>query len=186
VIGGYSGGGVLAYEIAQQLQAAGEEVELLILIDTYHPTIRARPFSWKKRLQRIIFQPTDVIGQIWERWMQILTIRRLFKQYVAPHRQVPLEKREPLISDFFLQVKQQYAPQPYAGPTLLIHSRDHFPAYRHVPPHLGWEQDIAQLHIEDISGNHFDIVKEPYAQALVQAICATQQRIREGQWPPIS
>jgi thioesterase domain-containing protein/acyl carrier protein len=37
-LGGYSFGAVVAYEMAQQLYAAGEEVSLLVLIDTTAPT----------------------------------------------------------------------------------------------------------------------------------------------------
>ena len=35
IIGGYSGGGLIAYEMARQLQEQGKQVPLLILIDTY-------------------------------------------------------------------------------------------------------------------------------------------------------
>merc|ERR1711872_414135 len=37
-LGGWSLGGVVAWEIAQQLQALGEEVGLLAVIDSYAPT----------------------------------------------------------------------------------------------------------------------------------------------------
>ena len=37
LLGGFSGGGITAYEMAQQLDAAGEEVALLVLLDTPLP-----------------------------------------------------------------------------------------------------------------------------------------------------
>ncbi|SMF97504.1 Acyl transferase domain-containing protein [Methylomagnum ishizawai] len=36
-LGGYSGGGVIAYEMARQLQAEGQRVEKLVLLDAYAP-----------------------------------------------------------------------------------------------------------------------------------------------------
>ena len=41
-LGGWSLGGVIAYEMAQQLQAAGEEVVFLALIDSYTPEVVKR------------------------------------------------------------------------------------------------------------------------------------------------
>ena len=37
LLGGFSGGGLIAYEIARQLEAAGEEVSLLVMLDTPLP-----------------------------------------------------------------------------------------------------------------------------------------------------
>lgn len=41
-LGGYSLGGVLAYEVTRQLQEAGETVQSLVMLDT------PDPFSWEK------------------------------------------------------------------------------------------------------------------------------------------
>ncbi len=37
MVGGYCGGGLVAYEVAQQLRSAGEEIALLALFDTMNP-----------------------------------------------------------------------------------------------------------------------------------------------------
>jgi thioesterase domain-containing protein len=37
LLGGFSGGGLTAWEMARQLEAAGEEVALLVLLDTPLP-----------------------------------------------------------------------------------------------------------------------------------------------------
>ncbi len=47
LLGGFSGGGITAYEIAQQLEAAGEEVALVVLLDT--PLPQRRPLNWRDR-----------------------------------------------------------------------------------------------------------------------------------------
>lgn len=48
LLGGFSGGGITAYEMAQQLSAAGEEVALVVLLDT--PLPQRRPLSRRDRM----------------------------------------------------------------------------------------------------------------------------------------
>lgn len=48
LIGGFSGGGLTAYEMARQLRAAGEEVAMLVMLDT--PLPLREPVSRKDRL----------------------------------------------------------------------------------------------------------------------------------------
>jgi amino acid adenylation domain-containing protein len=51
LFGGYSFGGVVAFEIAHQLRAAGEEVALVVLFDTFDPRNRARHYSLVERIR---------------------------------------------------------------------------------------------------------------------------------------
>ena len=53
LLAGYSGGGVVAFEMAQQLKALGEEVPLLVFFDTYHPQMPLRAVSYSRRLSRL-------------------------------------------------------------------------------------------------------------------------------------
>ncbi|MGP6089428.1 type I polyketide synthase [Antarctobacter jejuensis] len=48
MIGGFSGGGITAYEVARQLELMGEEVSLVVMLDT--PLPQRRPLSRKDRL----------------------------------------------------------------------------------------------------------------------------------------
>ena len=51
-LGGFSFGGVIAFEIAQQLARKGEKINLLIMLDTFNPKWPTRPF---------IYEPTGEI-----------------------------------------------------------------------------------------------------------------------------
>ena len=53
-LGGFSMGGLVAYEMAQQLVAAGEEVGLVVLFDTY----ATAPKSVNESLRDLLFHPT--------------------------------------------------------------------------------------------------------------------------------
>jgi thioesterase domain-containing protein len=64
LLGGYCMGGILAYEAAQQLTAAGEEVALLALFDTINWS-NAAFTRWERmftRFQRLIFHAAVVLG----------------------------------------------------------------------------------------------------------------------------
>jgi enterobactin synthetase component F len=82
-LAGYSFGGLVAYEIAQQLQRAGEEVEYLFLLDPTPPgapevlPIRKRV---KARAKRIMRGPAQMGLMEWARMMSPLTSK--FKKRV--------------------------------------------------------------------------------------------------------
>ena len=49
-LGGWSAGGIVALEVAQRLQAAGQTVALLVLLDTVFPARRLGRIAWFERL----------------------------------------------------------------------------------------------------------------------------------------
>ncbi|HAC64645.1 MAG TPA: hypothetical protein DCF68_14205 [Cyanothece sp. UBA12306] len=81
-LGGLSGGGVIAFEVAQQLQARGKEVALVILFDSYNPQyIRERTTADQKyRKQQKKQGKSIVIPQKRLKFFQRITykISRLF------------------------------------------------------------------------------------------------------------
>jgi thioesterase domain-containing protein len=62
-LGGYCLGGTIAYEVAQQLHAAGEQISLLALFDTLNwSLVSLGPWKWTRRmLERIMFHWTGLI-----------------------------------------------------------------------------------------------------------------------------
>ncbi len=171
LLGGYSGGGVLAYEMAQQLQQKGEEVALLVLIDTYHPAISSRPFSWPERLHRLRDEKLDFFKGFWQgKLVYPVSLTYIMNRYVKRGKRVPFKFRRPVLEYFFFKTKQQYKPEPYHGQVLLVRSNEVFPAYDHVSLQLGWDGLLADLRVVKLPGNHFTIVQEPHVRNLAQAI----------------
>ena len=76
-IAGFSMGGLIAFEMAQQLRAAGEEIELLFLLDPLAPPSGAEPLldndlastRLASRFKRILQGPA---AQGWTRWLLLL------------------------------------------------------------------------------------------------------------------
>ncbi|MEZ4706175.1 MAG: amino acid adenylation domain-containing protein [Caldilineaceae bacterium] len=177
-LGGYSGGGILAYEMARQLQADGEEIELLVLLDTYHPAIRSAPSNWSTRMKRLALEPVQTLSRLAnENVFHPLRRWYLLNRYVKRNERVPIENRQPLLAHFFIQAKSQYAPQPTKLPILLVRSRDVTPTYRHAGPLLGWDSLIDNLHVTEVPGNHFSLVKAPGVRFLAQELKETYRQL---------
>jgi phthiocerol/phenolphthiocerol synthesis type-I polyketide synthase E len=64
MIGGYCGGGLIAFEVARQLRSEGEEIALLAMFDTMNFSL-IRPFTFWSRtyydLQRLVFHAANFI-----------------------------------------------------------------------------------------------------------------------------
>lgn len=64
MVGGYCGGGLIAYEVAQQLRSQGEEVALLAMFDTMNFSL-VRPFTFWSRsyytCQRLVFHAANFL-----------------------------------------------------------------------------------------------------------------------------
>jgi thioesterase domain-containing protein len=64
LLGGYCGGGTIAYEVAQQLQAEGEQVALLAMFDTYNWSKVPRRSIWGRayhNAQRVMFHAANFL-----------------------------------------------------------------------------------------------------------------------------
>lgn len=180
ILAGYSGGGVLAYEMAQQLQQMDEAVQLLVLIDTYHPSVSPRPNSWPERVQRLSHKPLSLIKDYWKRRVvDPLALAYIMHRYVKRCLRVPVQLRRPVLEYFFLRNKQDYQPKPYDGRTLLVRSQDLFAPYEHVSEELGWEGLPARLYTADVPGNHFTVVVEPDLPYLAEAITNTWENTKK-------
>jgi thioesterase domain-containing protein/acyl carrier protein len=94
LLAGLSGGGVIAFEIAQQLVAQGHKVNLVALFDTYNPKYQ----KIRQRADVQYRQETDgIIGTIWTKtkWLRKLrrSWRRLF-QIVNYFLQLNLQEKK--------------------------------------------------------------------------------------------
>ena len=170
-LSGYSGGGVIAYEMAQQLIRQGHEMGLLILIDTFHPSIQPRNFSVGEKMQALLSSPLEYLENVFQhRVKDRIDYDEKVHTLTEAGTAVPIELREEVLVAQFRKIRAEYDPQPYDGQVLLLNSDEIWAIYDHVPPAKGWDQVIADLSIETIHGDHFTIIREPNLPGLVQRI----------------
>jgi thioesterase domain-containing protein/acyl carrier protein len=154
LLGGYCMGGTIAYEAAQQLTAAGEEVALVALFDTMNWsnvkfTGRDRMFM---RFQRLIFHAAVVLG------LDLEGKRRFLKgKFHDLRNRIPvwrgilltkLQKHSAAVSSgslFLAQVWQsndratvQYVPKPYPGEVTDFRPARQYRVYNN--PELKWDR----------------------------------------------
>jgi thioesterase domain-containing protein/aryl carrier-like protein len=193
-LGGYSFGGSVALEMAQQLRAAGEHVAVLAILDHTPPPLRYTRFVNLPRL------PVD---------FSINAVRWLYDEIRHPPRGSLLANFTQLarkanrlllgavrrrsagsgwsdVNDVFeadrlpdrfrqvmavhYQALRDYMPLPYSGRILLLRARTR-PLFRVHGNDLGWRAIAHEgLEIVAIPGNHNSVLTEPNVQETAAAL----------------
>ncbi len=183
ILSGYSYGGIVAFEMAQQLREAGEEVPLIILFDTVNPAYTPERNSlgdrvatnWTKddkasqpkRLKRLGGRTfSGLIGAIKVK-VENTTASALKAAGVDPgsgHLQsVQLREAHGAI-------QERYAPKPYDGNVLLLPAKDNGDKFVY-PPDLGWKEIFTgHVTITPVPGEHLSIFDEENTAALAAAV----------------
>jgi len=171
LLGGFSGGGVIAFEMAQQLRCQSEETAIVALLDTFSPLVPSRRYSRGERIARLAKNgPGYVLEQI--RWRQ--SARRYQNQlrevdtYHARGLVVPLELRETQLFSAYMEAQKRYQPQIYPGRLTLFRAKDIQAHNAHAGAFLGWDGLAADgIDVHEMPGGHDDFVLEPHVFALV-------------------
>jgi thioesterase domain-containing protein len=141
---GSSFGGVVAFEIARQLKAAGEEIHTLVMLDSFAPGFRT---------------PANLRG--WASWLRREVERFLPRR--MPDRFSDPSAWDKLRAQARSEAERSYRPDPYSGDGILIKARDavEFPGYR-IDQHLGWGRWFeGRLSIHEAPGDHLGILAQP-------------------------
>jgi amino acid adenylation domain-containing protein len=169
-LGGSSSGGAIAYEMAQQLVARGEEVALVVLLDTYYlgPTAdlpaRKRPFA---EAADIHIGNLRLARDYRSRAAYLVARARLnLANHVAGLRRVlgldprraPPAGRDTVMARNAAAVRE-YAPRPYPGRITMLLSREQ-PERTFEDLRLGWADLAGSFEIRFIPGSHETMLDE--------------------------
>ncbi len=184
LLGGFSGGGITAYEIAQQFEADGEEVALVVLLDT--PLPQRRPLSGKDRaliqLQELRRKGPGYIGKWAVNRVKWELAKRRGKAPEAPQNAAP-QFHNAAIEAAFLTSVARYQLKPWSGNLLLLRP----PLVGHWQVSGGrwvdsqraylfedndWGQWAPGLRVHEVPGDHDSMVLEPN----VRVLAATMRR----------
>lgn len=151
LLGGFSIGGMIAYEVASRLREQGEEVRLLALLDC------APPGRGLGHLARLTWRR---LRQLREHGLKYLShASSVFRQEIQ-QRNDPGQRR----IHAYAQAIKAYQPKPYTAPVLLVQT-NHDP---HARPGYGWESLAPQLVFERIPGRHMTLLEPANAVLLAQ------------------
>ena len=180
-LGGLCTGGVIAYEMAFQLRAAGHEVNLLALFDAHNPVCppRRRTFQEKIRVRGDQMKALPLrsrvglmtkLGASWL-WTHC---NKLHQQRAARQVQIaPTEQEDELmyaVHAFLQRLVAEYKPLPYLGRVILFR-----PAYVlgdfEPAADRGWMPYApGGLQIVDIPGEHGEMFGPPHVTVLAKKL----------------
>jgi amino acid adenylation domain-containing protein len=165
---GYSLGGLIAFEIAQQLQAQGKQVDFLGLLDIPAPTIdvnSVRPSLLKSvslhisnlwqldRSERLKYITDRFDRRLKKTDEREFMVRGISELSSMPHLLDLIDRN--------FQADRDYHPQVYRGDVYLFRCRVQSMEYA-LCQDLGWSKLVAgNLSVQHIPGNHHRLLKEP-------------------------
>jgi thioesterase domain-containing protein len=193
-IGGYSGGGLVAYEMARQLMESGDGMALLVMLDRGNPRGQRPKLSLLTRLARLPLRTAhwlvddDLLrgglrNAIGRSHSKLVRWRGAALQRVAGDEAAAIDIRHelgvwrfPEESREFLtnlsRALRSYRPGPYTGPMLVLRARSGRLLSTAIPtPDLGWRELVSgELRSEVIPGAHDTIMMEPRIRHLAEAL----------------
>jgi len=195
LLGGRSSGGTIAFEMACQLRAAGEQVALLALLDAYpagYFKLLPGSGSFGQRAQRV-YRKAQTHGQNLKQLDAAQKLeyvsgklrfapakakhkiyRRAYKLYRRFGRPLPSVLRN--IEQLCLAAVRDYVPQVYPGRATIFLASDDLTAAYDVEE--GWQGLVAGgLEKIRVPGNHLDIIKEPHVEVLAKELRACLDRV---------
>jgi thioesterase domain-containing protein len=182
-LAGYSFGGIVTFEMAQQLMEAGDTVGSLILLDTTWRywekskrklTSGAKIKHYAKRMADVLRdrgELADIIGHR-THWAK----RKVFRALGRPLPGATVED-----ANWFAVTN--YEARPYPGRITLIRcseQRDRQDAL------MGWRELVAGVDVKDTPGNHLTIIKEPNVRHLGATLRQCMQEAQAGTDHPLA
>ena len=202
-LGGFCMGARIAFEMAQQLQAQGQDVALLAMLDAYAPGFRstlpqrfAQPYEVMLRLQRLwhhlwnltlldahkrrAYIATRAQG------MQAQVMQRLRRKLQRVTFLGTLTERPgngPGVFAFPRAIHRSYIPQVFAG-RITVFRPTWLPLGRAYDPTMGWGDLAADgVEIYEVPGSHNALVFEPRVRGLATLLrAASLKPMRRCMW----
>ncbi|PWK14434.1 non-ribosomal peptide synthetase/type I polyketide synthase [Tumebacillus permanentifrigoris] len=196
ILVGHSMGGCIAYEMAQQLRQAGEEVALLALLDSRAQNFSVQPLyrngaygqmaskGWLSDEAVMLGILLPKLSMDWEQmrdtptdehWLRVLEVA--MQQGLLPRGTGEDQLRHLLaVTQANDEALRTYQPKPYEGQVVLFSGEDGF-AKQFGEPDLGWGELVSgRLEQVNVPGDHHSIMAGTNVEAIARHL---QVRLRE-------
>jgi thioesterase domain-containing protein len=183
LVGGWSFGGLVAFEMAQQLRRSGQRVERVVLLDAPGPGGMAAHADILEDDARLLvgiareaggqlayeelrqLGPDEQLGQL----LDLLTRANV----LPPGFDLPRAKRWFAAFKSNERAAQRYAPPMYPGRLMLLRSSEKMPSLgapgqeADQDPTLGWNAYSSHpVIVEEVPGDHLSMMTAPHVQTL--------------------
>ncbi len=164
-LAGYSGGGVIAFEMAQQLRKAGHEVGNLIFFDTLAPdpepvTLNLLEKLWTARHWSLGF----ALRWPLRKWRSLAARREMAQiaELLAKGEQLPDELVGQRMTQAYLSAENRYLPEDYPADVLLFKGRQASVEFLRAGQHLGWDKFVSgNIEVMVFNCDHFNMMIDP-------------------------
>jgi thioesterase domain-containing protein len=180
-LGGYCTGGMIAFEMAQQLHAEGEEIALLVLFDAQNPARPPQRYTWVERVklrfqygsrlapsEQIRYFAHQIDGHL-KKWQE--RFKKIFKKMRyrmlnidVDARVVPNEFRQLHVLLSLERARDAYKPRAYPGRIALFRATTPDEYFRYTADYIadfGWTKLAGGgLDIRQIPGDHVSMFGE--------------------------
>ncbi len=187
LLGGWSMGGIVALEMAQQFHAQGQRVALLALLDTRIPTddeeiddedFEARLLVDFVRYFGLSLDPRDALARLPKHELLARVLEHAKRAGLMPS-DIEVSHAEPFIelckADF--RATRNYVLHRYPGQITLFKAGQELTATSHDPT-LGWSEWAAGgVDSYVVPGNHATMVYEPHVEVLAEKLRACLNRV---------
>ncbi|HKG80928.1 MAG TPA: amino acid adenylation domain-containing protein [Pyrinomonadaceae bacterium] len=187
LLGGWSFGSMVAFEMAQQLKRQGQHISLLLLLDGASPEL-ARRFTKIADESELLATTAREIGlrvsapelrslEPEEQLRYVAALLEKQNEVLLPDKTIPWLHREVQIFKARLRVAQSYQPQIYDGKLTMFRATAIDPEDAKFmlelfdDPTLGWgELSTQPVDVHFVPGNHATIGREPNVSALAEKL----------------
>ncbi|MEH2003237.1 MAG: tetratricopeptide repeat protein [Nostoc sp.] len=156
LIGGVCVGGHIAFEMAQQLKKQGQQVLLVVMVDSPNPFLTELDI---KELCSHIFQQMSK----WE------------KELLKKNFKLNQDKNIPQVQQANIEATANYTPQLYLGRIIYFSAQENITGGLHFDPmqQNGWNNFVLDgIEIHKVPGSHFTMHYKPYVQVLAEKLNA--------------
>ena len=170
-LGGYSMGGVVAYEMARQLRAQGEQIALLLLLDAQFPGLERRDASLPQKLRIQLatarrLPHAERMRRLQRRWQHLIKRPHAHDQLAADMFQTMMNSP---VSLKMQQILADYRAQPFDGSLVFLRAATQ--VWRVADDASGWRGVVGgEVTIHEVPGRHNTIVIEPQVPHLAAQI----------------
>jgi thioesterase domain-containing protein len=183
LLSGYCGGGLVAYEMAQQLLSSGESVELLALIDTFHPDVRIEYRSLGEKLKAARIHGPEYLLELGQAKLNrdfTRAVRHLrIRYFETTGQRLPHALREHWLIDNFIRSMRRYEVRPFPGRLVLFKARDVPDELTYSDRDLGWQgMADAGLACYEVPGDHHAMAEEPNVRIVADELNSRIRRVK--------
>lgn len=178
ILGGWSMGGFIAYEMAQQLVTSGEEVSTVIMLDSVQGKLGSESSGDQGRTESLmIFAfdlgiPREVLDV---ETLQNQTVDESISYFYKVGNETGILPRSLTLSDFKerfelfnvnMEALFKYEPKPYNGRVLRMEAKELTMDVKQID----WNGLVSDLESIEVEGNHFTVLRNPHVKYISEII----------------